>query len=108
MIEAYVLGRPMPFSSSSFTSVASVNRRGGVDRLPGSMRGSAGLDRVGLRRQVLGAVARGDVLAQPGQRIIGDARGIATHVRDEAHWPIGPATRQLHAFVQLLRNLHRA
>ena len=29
MIEAYVLGRPMPFSSSSLTSVASVKRGGG-------------------------------------------------------------------------------
>ena len=34
MIEAYVDGRPMPRSSSAFTSVASVYRGGGVVEWP--------------------------------------------------------------------------
>ena len=67
--------------------------------------------RIGLRLvvdrllgQVVGPELLADELAHVGQRLIGDARRVGSHVGDEAD---GALTRQLDTLVELLRDHHR-
>ena len=70
--------------------------------------------RVGLRlegirlfRHVVGTERLADVRANRRQRIVRDTRRVGAHISNEADGPFDAEPGQLHAFVQLLRNLHR-
>src|SRR5205085_7721651 len=53
---------------------------------------------------VTGAVLGDDVLAAGGDGLLGDARAVGAHVRDQGDRALGP---QLDAFVELLGDTHR-
>ena len=57
-----------------------------------------------LLGHVVGPELLPDVLAHVGQRLVGDAGRVGSHVGDETH---GAFTRQLDALVELLRDHHR-
>src|SRR5437773_1823319 len=106
MVGAYVEGRPMPYSSRAFTSVASVKRGGGWVKcclsLVGKAPGAGGPDGLvgllgpplllpvppGLGQGVLLAEELLDHAGQLGQRRLGDVHGVGPHVGDESHLPL--------------------
>src|SRR5207237_7755122 len=78
----------------------------GADGFVRILRGLARLEHVGLAGDEGRPVAAGDVLAQGGDRVWREARGVRAHVRDE---PDGtPVLAQVHALVEPLRALHGA
>ena len=68
------------------------------------LRALFGFVEIRLLREDLGSVPISDVLANLGDRLIGDARRVGSHVRDEAD--VSEVT-ELFAFVELLRDGHR-
>jgi len=75
-----------------------------TDRFVRVLRIGLRLEEIRFLRDVLGAERPSDELTNLRQRLLRHARRVRAHVRDETDRVF---TRQLHAFVQLLRDHHR-